>query len=543
VAPRMVSYTVEQALTLPCLAAARVVAGSEGIDRAVEGVAVLDVTDFEGVQPHQLVLSNAYPLLTLDLAELIERLVRSGAAGLALKLSEYWSEVPHTLVEAADEASFPILVMPEGPFDEIVNPLLTAIAGHQVETLRQSMMVHDELTRAALREEGDPSSVAHILAQALHRPTAIFTNSGELLGAAGDEDGWDSEELVGFVVRGATGGVIQVGHVGHYLASAPAGGSPRAIVCVRDVDPNDTLTRSAIAHAAVVAGMLLVGRQQVEQVYRKYERELFEDLTEGRPVQPEDARSRASRIGWPLLRPFLVMVVGRAPSGRGNGGPVEPFSEGDILKMKAVLRDEALEGRVFLRPPGLGLVVHLRPHDNPVIVASMLATAMAGTKDSPWHDCGLVLGVGRPRHDVTGLAEAFAEAKLALRFHRQIHPADVPVTHFSDLGAIGLLSLTRDPRHLLKVAHEILGPLATPGLARREDLLATLRTLLARNMNLRLAADELFFHYNTVRHRARRLRSLLGDELDDPDRRLLLSLAVASIELYDSPAEGAGVLA
>ncbi|MGH2655418.1 MAG: PucR family transcriptional regulator [Actinomycetota bacterium] len=538
----MISYTVEQALTLPCLEAARVVAGLEGVGRAVEGVGVLDVTDFEGVQPHQLVLSNAYPLLNLDLADLIERLDQSRAAGLALKLSEYWSEVPNALVEAADEVSFPVLLMPEGPFDEIVNPLLTAIAGHQLETLRESMVVHDGLTQAALREEGDPSSVAHILAQALHRPAAIFTDSGELLGAAGDEDGWGSDELIGFLSRGVTGGVIQVGGVGYYLASAPAGGSSRAIVCVRDVDPSDTLTRSAIAHAAVVAGMLLVGRQQVEQVYRKYERELFEDLTEGRPVQPEDARSRASRIGWPLQRPYLVLVAGRTPSGKGNGSAFELFGEGDLLTLKAILRDCALEGRVFLRPPGVGVVVHLRPHDNPVIVASTIAAELAGTKDSPWHDSGLVLGVGRPRRDVTGLAEAFAEAKLALRF-RQINPVSAQVAHFADLGAVGLLSLTRDPQRLLKVAHEILGPLAGPGPARRGDLLATLRTLLARNMNLRLAADELFFHYNTVRHRASRLRSLLGDELDDPRRRLLLSLAVATIELYDPPAVGAGALA
>lgn len=538
----MISYTVEQALTLPCLEAARVVAGLEGVGRAVEGVGVLDVTDFEGVQPHQLVLSNAYPLLNLDLADLIERLDQSRAAGLALKLSEYWSEVPNALVEAADAASFPVLLMPEGPFDEIVNPLLTAIAGHQLETLRQSMVVHDELTQAALREEGDPNSVAYILSQALHRPAAIFTDSGELLGAAGDEDSWASDQLIGFLARGVTGGVVQLGGVSHYLESAPAGGSSRAIVCVRDVDPSNTLTRSAIAHAAVVAGMLLVGRRQVEQVYRRYERELFEDLTEGRPVQPEDARSRASRIGWPLQRPYLVMVAGRAPSGKGNGGAFEPFGEGDLSTLKAVLRDCVLEGRVFLRPPGVGVVVHLRPHDNPVIVASTIAAELAGTKDSPWHDVGLVLGVGRPRRDVTGLAEAFAEAKLALRFHRHVNPVSAQVTHFADLGAVGLLSLSRDPQRLLKVAHETLGLLAEPGLTQREDLLATLRTLLARNMNLRLAADELFFHYNTVRHRASRLRTLLGDELDDPRRRLLLSLAVATVELYDPPAMGAGAV-
>lgn len=530
-----VSYTVQRALTLPCLRAARVVAGREGVGRAVEAVAVLDVTDFEGVRPNQLVLSNAYPLLGLDLRMLVERLVAPGASALGLKLSDYWQEVPQELIEAADATSLPILVLPEGAFDEIVNPLLTAIAGHQLDTLRQSGAVHDKLTRAALREEGDPSSVAPILADALHRPAAIFTDRGEIVGATGESETWISDELIAYVIGGVSGGVVRVDGSDYYLASAPATGTPRVTVCVRDVDPGDALTRAAITHAAVVAGMLLVGRQQVEEVYRKYERELLEDLTEGRPVRPDDARSRASQIGWPLHRPYLVLVAGRVNGGGGLPPPdALPLTQRDLEVLAQILGDGALEGRVFLRPPGVGLVLHLGPRDDPITVADTLEASMAASTEAPWNEPTLVLGVGRPRLDVTALADAFREAKLAVRFHHHVHGSEAKVTHFADLGAIGLLSLARSPTRLLGAANKVLGPLADPTLPRRDDLMATLHTLLARNMNMRIAAEELFFHYNTVRHRASRLRTLLGGALDDPDRRLLLSMAVATAQLYES---------
>ncbi|MGH2684546.1 MAG: PucR family transcriptional regulator, partial [Actinomycetota bacterium] len=429
-----------------------------------------------------------------------------------------------------------VLVLPETPFDEIVNPLLTAIAGHQLEALHRSMAVHDELTRAALREEGDPSSVAQILTEALARPAAIFSDRGELLAFAGGDAGGDHVAPSAGTTRG---GIVHTNGSSYYVASAPAGGTPRAVVAVKDVDPDDTFGRSAITHAAVVAGMLVVGRQQVEEVYRRYERELFEDLTEGRTLEPEDARSRASRIGWPLHRPYLVMAIGRERNGRSNGdAAAEPgaFGEGDLTKLGSALEDSGIEARLFLRPPGAGVVVHFRSSDNPAGVVDRIA-GLLGAIDPPWNHDDVVVGVGRPRRDVAAVAGAFAEAKLAFRFHRQVHPLDRRVTHFSDLGPIGLLSLSTNPAHILKVARTILGPLASPALSRRDDLLVTIRTVLARNMNLRVAADELFFHYNTVRHRMSRLRSLLGDALDDPERRLLLSLAVTTLELYEGPVE------
>lgn len=87
---------------------------------------------------------------------------------------------------------------------------------------------------------------------------------------------------------------------------------------------------------------------------------------------------------------------------------------------------------------------------------------------------------------------------------------------------------------MLATARRVLDPLLGNEQSRGTELLATLAALLSRNMNISRAADDLFFHYNTVRYRLQRLRSSLGHQLEDPQARLLLGLAVSAVRLFES---------
>ena len=58
------------------------------------------------------------------------------------------------------------------------------------------------------------------------------------------------------------------------------------------------------------------------------------------------------------------------------------------------------------------------------------------------------------------------------------------------------------------------------------DLLATLRTYFTAVGDVKLAAEQLGLHYNTVRYRLRRAAEVAGLDLNDPDQRLLAELQV-----------------
>jgi purine catabolism regulator len=58
------------------------------------------------------------------------------------------------------------------------------------------------------------------------------------------------------------------------------------------------------------------------------------------------------------------------------------------------------------------------------------------------------------------------------------------------------------------------------------DLVATLKAYLDNERNVSKTADALFMHRNSIKYRLEKIESLLTSDLNDPDNRLLLHLAI-----------------
>ena len=93
---------LREALALPALRNARVLAGAAGLGHAVRYVNVMEVPDIiDWVKPDELLLTTAYPLRDdrAGLADLVPRLAERGLAGLAVKPARYLDAVPQVMLD------------------------------------------------------------------------------------------------------------------------------------------------------------------------------------------------------------------------------------------------------------------------------------------------------------------------------------------------------------------------------------------------------------------------------------------------------------
>ncbi|MBT9170299.1 MAG: Purine catabolism regulatory protein [Actinobacteria bacterium] len=72
----------------------------------------------------------------------------------------------------------------------------------------------------------------------------------------------------------------------------------------------------------------------------------------------------------------------------------------------------------------------------------------------------------------------------------------------------------------------LLGPLEAADKQRRGDLLSTLQLFLESDGNVKLTAQKLFVHRNTLRYRLHQIEKLLGHTLDSSAYRFSLQLAL-----------------
>ncbi|WP_344089833.1 helix-turn-helix domain-containing protein, partial [Nocardiopsis composta] len=131
-------------------------------------------------------------------------------------------------------------------------------------------------------------------------------------------------------------------------------------------------------------------------------------------------------------------------------------------------------------------------------------------------------GAGRPA-SLSGLPAARAEAERALEAARG-EGADV--VRAAELPG-GFLGLVDGPAGV-RIADEVLAPLT--GRRSAADLLASLRAYLAASGRWDAAAESLGVHRHTLRYRINRIRELLPGDLDDPDYRTELWLALRTRE-------------
>lgn len=138
---------------------------------------------------------------------------------------------------------------------------------------------------------------------------------------------------------------------------------------------------------------------------------------------------------------------------------------------------------------------------------------------------GMLAALG-PTTAINEAQISFARARAALALRRAgILPEEVLTIASEHLLT---LMLHRDPSLTAEMAARSLAPLAALAPRARERLEQTLLVWLRHRGSVPVAAAELHVHRQTVRYRLGRLRELLGDALEDPDRRLELELALRS---------------
>jgi len=220
--------------------------------------------------------------------------------------------------------------------------------------------------------------------------------------------------------------------------------------------------------------------------------ELVELLLSDRATD-EAVQAAAARAGWPVPEGVAVVllqdndVLGRGVLARFDPSAL-PISRTRLSG--AIVADLTLGGR-----------------------RKRLADALRGTS--------AVVG---PTVSPHLLPASLHVAEIAVRLQRTGVLSDAPVFTEEHLDAI---IVHRDSRLLEALRHQVLLPLQASAPASRERLCETLVSWLRHLGDRQAIAAELHVHPQTVRYRLARLHELFGPQLDDPQVRARLLLALA----------------
>ena len=282
----------------------------------------------------------------------------------------------------------------------------------------------------------------------------------------------------------------------------------------------------ALEHGSTVLALELSKERAAAEVERRLRGDLVEEVLAGGLESDEAERiaRQAERLGHRLPQKAWVVVL-----------------EADDDKTEAALAargqqdrlDGALSNLVRSRMPGaLTLVrsasaVFLVPDELAPDLAAVekLATQVLAAAAPIMKPGSGSVGIGNLADGVGELARSHVEARQALRLTRRAGGRG-RVASYRSLGAFRLLLEVQSPDALRRFVDELLGPLLQYAQSRDTPLLETLEALSSARWVRRAAARNLGIHINSMTYRVERIQSLTGLQLDDPETRVAISIAL-----------------
>ena len=123
--------TVEEALLLPSMAEAVLLAGKKGLDKKIRSVNIMEVPDISRfIQAEEVLITTLYPIIDNEAMQqsLVMTLVEKEVSALLIAPLSADREIPPIMLEHAEEFDLPLIQLPVNTvFNKILNPILESI--------------------------------------------------------------------------------------------------------------------------------------------------------------------------------------------------------------------------------------------------------------------------------------------------------------------------------------------------------------------------------------------------------------------------------
>ncbi len=539
--PSSVAITVEEVRKLALPIGATVLAGHSELKRLVTWTALIYPQE---IGPKPLNRGELVILAPLERnlsipnrdATVVRQAVEAEAS--AVILAENAS--PSALQEART-GNMPLILLPSGHnVREVERAVIALLLDRQTQLERRGQQVYRQLTLMSSQNEG-MAELVNAIADLTSKSVIVHDKRLNVVQQIVQPDlGEQWEEIVHFT--GQIGNLPdkirnrhQVGNLQSpvLLQKLPLPGIVRLVspiitqavgrgylsIVGRDTEIDD-IDRIVTEHGAEACALEMAKAKAISEAEKRLRGSFLDRLLIG-DVNQQEAVRQGERFNHNMSVPHIAMVL----AWQGTETPSLRRLETLVNGLVSNKREEAL---VWQRDNHV-VIFHATDAEDPIDTSLELAEMIRqeARRQQPQHR--IAIGLGQKAIHINQWRESYQDAQQAVDLAKRLE-TDEPL-YIGDLGVYQLILRLNDRETLVSFADHILGPLLDYDERNRADLIKTLEAFFACHGNLSRTAEKLIVHRNTLLYRMNRISEIADMDLDRPETRLGVHLALVIRQL------------
>ncbi len=281
-----------------------------------------------------------------------------------------------------------------------------------------------------------------------------------------------------------------------------------------DIDDIDLLVTE---HGAAACALEMAKQKMVSEPEKRLRGTFLDRLLIG-DVSQQEAIRQGERFEHDMTATHVAMVL----SWRGENPPSIRRLE---TMINTIIDNQRAHALVWQREKEREVVVfHATDRDNPIDTSLRLTEKFASEINRQYPNNRIAIGLGQPVREVSSWRTSYRDAVQAMELAVRLQ-TDTPL-YIGDLGVYQLILSLNDRDKLIEFCERTLGLLIDYDKRQNADLIKTLEAFFNCHGNLSQTADVLIVHRNTLLYRMNRINEIATIDLDRPETRLALHLAL-----------------
>ncbi|MBP2627520.1 MAG: hypothetical protein H6Q68_2231 [Firmicutes bacterium] len=545
--------TVRDVLRTEEFSCHRLIAGEAGLGREVKTVIVGETPEIKKwLTGGDFVITTAY--FMRDKPEIMETwsrdLINSGAAALLVKTQPIMS-VPAFLVNLGNEWAFPIIEgSPDMGQSQVTEVIWRLILDRQAEVIRNCKTAFNYLMKKALTSQGI-DSIAEALSDVIKNPVLIESPNFRLIGNS--KISTEIQDLV--ALRRAQhflknlknnpdlkkafepGGksyarlAVMAAKNSCYQVTIPIWDSNKLYGFVSVLETEkivDEWDFAILEQACLVVAMELCRQNAFFAAEEKARSAFMTYFLDDRNFSKEYLEKIATLFGFIHNKPCLSMVLRVSAD---DNIPVSLSSIGENVTGMFINELTQRDPNVFVlsRYKDIVILYHPQTINSKASVEKEIQQVSKYLMESIRQFVDfkqVMLGIGRMGSNILEIRRSYEEAVAGLQIAIKFGSSD-EIIHYSNLGYYRILeSFMANPESAGLFIEDVIGKIIKYEQTNHSGLIATLKMYLKYNSKQVDVAKHMFLHVNTVQYRLKKIENILGNDLNVPEVRLNLWLAL-----------------
>jgi purine catabolism regulator len=531
--------TVEDIRKLALPLGTRVVAGDGLLNRTVTWTTVIypeDGTSSKVLQNDEIVLVAPHEGTSTHITTDVE-IVRWASDNQAAAVVLCDPPSPSAIAEA-NAYGMPVMTLPTGTRIRLIEKqIVSLLVDRKGQIERRGTQIYRQLTQISSRNEGMPELIG-AMARLTNKAVVIQDKRLQILYSSVQPQFVANWEEIETFLRKLDNlpvelqdrhRVVEVENP-VLMQSLPTPGIARLVspIITKDVGRGylsligrdnelDDIDLLVTEHGAAACALEMAKAKAISDTEKRLRGTFLDRLLTGDVSQQE-----AVRQGERFEHDMLAMHVAIVLAWQGDKTPslrrLETIINGVVSAQhaSALVWQREREGEV--------LVFHAVDDKDPLSTSMKLAKTFTSEIQRQYPGARVAIGIGQPARDVTVWRSSYRDAVQALDLAVRLQ-TDTPL-YIGDLGVYQLILGLSDREKLVMFYEKTLGPLLEYDMRQHADLIKTLEAFFACHGNLSQTAEMLIVHRNTLLYRMNRINEIAQIDLDRPEIRLALHLAI-----------------